>query len=177
MKTLLCWVVMGMVGMMAGQDSRCIWVASGLHGPFIDAERCPIGQEVPTSGSVEGQKAKPSFPLDELGELLHGNPNSCDVVLSFRGSSKLIKDIFPEECGFPVSGTITLYNTVPIPEPSDVPAVNICDQNVEGWQICPFPSDFPKHSGWHYSCKQKTRILQHDEQVPPKYYCHKPETK
>ena len=30
------------------------------------------------------------------------------------------------------------------------------------------------HKGW--TCSDKTHILMHDEQDPPKWYCHKPQT-
>jgi hypothetical protein len=58
------------------------------------------------------------------------------------------------------SGTVTnTWSPAETYEPMDVPAIQECDKKVEGWQVCPWPVDFPKHTGWHFTCADKSRIL------------------
>ena len=78
----------------------------------------------------------------------------------------------------PTSATITIVSP---PEPIDVPAIDVCKVSVEGWQVCPMDScwtgksveNWIKCSGYKKGCADKTRILQHDEQTPAKYWCHR----
>lgn len=59
--------------------------------------------------------------------------------------------------------------------PMDVPAVERKDGN-SSIEICA-PNQKPDFVGYclrpYYYCTDKTRILEHDEQTPPKYWCRK----
>lgn len=55
--------------------------------------------------------------------------------------------------------------------PIDVPAIKICAVNVKPNEVCPFPDDFPKHTGYRYTCADKSRILQTAENGTK--WCHK----
>lgn len=65
-----------------------------------------------------------------------------------------------------ISGVGPQHNTAK-PEPIDVPAV----------QGCYFPEGVISEclGKLEWVCRDRTRILQHDEQQPPTYWCHKPQ--
>jgi hypothetical protein len=48
---------------------------------------------------------------------------------------------------------------VKIPDPPVMPAVQHCIKNIPGNQVCPFPPDYPKHSGYKWTCADKSRVL------------------
>lgn len=71
----------------------------------------------------------------------------------------------------------TRCRLTPPDEPTDVPAIQECEvhsQFFASWQLCPPGPIGPEWLG-HYrlTCSDKSRILQHDEQAPPKFWCHK----
>ena len=76
----------------------------------------------------------------------------------------------------PIVGVAIITNTpAPTPEPEDVPAIQV--KYKTGTASCKFEEkavvtcvdDYAQRVG----CAEKSRILMHDENDPPKYYCHR----
>lgn len=105
----------------------------------------------------------------------------CDDVLTFGNSSKAIKDIFPDECGEKADPPICYVGGImqvgiepkippcPPAEAPDVPAVEVKEEYFDTGRGTSYRAQT--------TCSDKTRILQHDEQTPPKFWCRKPVTK
>ena len=78
----------------------------------------------------------------------------------------------PSLAAKPIKGPLTTkHNHIEIPpkDAIDVPAVQIGKimSCVDNGKSC---LDYPRPI---YTCKDRKRILMHDENNPPKYYCHK----
>jgi hypothetical protein len=83
-------------------------------------------------------------------------------------------------------GTVSAREWINISEAPDVEAVKHEIRYVDAWFKCD-PDDYVGtgndvkeyscHPSKPYTCADKSRILLHDEQTPPKYWCHKPQVK
>jgi hypothetical protein len=85
----------------------------------------------------------------------------------------------------PANGTVEIG----ICEPEDVPAIQVnvraseCFRTWEGCTVFDKKGNLMDSKGWfapdvvavykRWSCADKSRILLHDENEPPKYYCHR----
>jgi hypothetical protein len=121
----------------------------------------------------------------------------CDDLVEFHGHKKAIKDIFPEEClsGDAVKsgdcriGGDVCTTTIPLESP-DVPAIegetDYCFGYYWGCWVKDDKGNPVPYFDWHpgsaaqhlftWTCKDKNRILQHDENKPANFWCHKPES-
>ena len=83
----------------------------------------------------------------------------------------------PEGCYLQVTGEVVCDKK---PEPIDVPATDwprLIRRAGDYWE-CGLNACFTDSDIYEMKpgCDDKTRILMHDEQDPPKWYCHKPQT-
>ena len=99
--------------------------------------------------------------------LLQWTPAHGDSVV--KGESVVICKYDPQ---YPMDRQPQCLPSGPAP-PVDVPAIQ---QSTEKPKVFLQYPDGTWHPSSEYTCADKTRILLHDEQNPPKWWCHKSET-
>jgi hypothetical protein len=166
-----------------GWSAECVTVNSFLHLITPNYDRADCWPEKQSQHTCDA-KAMEMFPeaCAEQDARFH-QPEPADGVI---GCGRLMHEQeHPEEtvscCGFNSGGIVTCTSPETGPQilspegvPPDVPAIKVGSY----WGFAPSQlSDdgaFIKTLIEQYTCADKTRILMHDEQEPPKYWCHAP---
>jgi hypothetical protein len=173
-----CGVIDFKTGAWQAGHSVCIDDWCTCHVPELEARfswRKHAGDECAGTG---GSGQANNGPNQDQTFISAGDCNTCDE----HGACTLVY------CMAPPAWVVNAIPSLTAPKwlPEDVPAIQ---ELYKGRMNCGALTSPGEEAGWLqdgglcadkrpmiYTCSEKSRILQHDENTPPKFWCHAPNT-